>query len=316
MGDGEGGRAEAVAVAACGEDVELGGDLRLFESAEVDDDVLGVDGVVFGLEEKGGRCGGSWLECWVEGIEGWGSGEVAGVDDEGEVGGGIGGGVPQWICGCAGAGVVGVRGESYGEMGAGGEAEDADAVAVEMPLGGVGAGDAHGLLGVFEVLHICREVAFFGDAVLDQDAGDVDGVEPGADLGTLEIVGEDGVSAAGEDNNCGSVGSFGGRVEGEAGFRNVGEPGDPLASGEVVGGLGGVVLGLGDVRGFWGAAGPEREGLLLGEGEGTKEESGSEESGRPKNCKRTEGEQRCDAHADDGSGRCGGGRGWGGDWRV
>ncbi len=46
---------------------------------------------------------------------------------------------------------------------------------VDVPLGGVGAGDAHGLLGVFEVGGVFWEVFFVRDAVLGEDAGDADG---------------------------------------------------------------------------------------------------------------------------------------------
>ena len=47
--------------------------------------------------------------------------------------------------------------EDYGEVGSGGEAYGADAVGVDVPLGGVGAGQAHGLLGVFEVFGVLRD---------------------------------------------------------------------------------------------------------------------------------------------------------------
>ena len=57
-------------MAALGVDVELGGNVGVFESAEVDDDVFDVDGIVLGLEEKGGRGGGGGLEGGVEVGEG------------------------------------------------------------------------------------------------------------------------------------------------------------------------------------------------------------------------------------------------------
>jgi hypothetical protein len=47
--------------------------------------------------------------------------------------------------------VVRMRAEQHGEVAAGGEADDADAVAVDMPLSGVGAGQPHRLLRVLQV---------------------------------------------------------------------------------------------------------------------------------------------------------------------
>ena len=38
------------------------------------------------------------------------------------------------------------------------------------------------------------------DAILGEDAGDSDGVKPGADFGAFEVVGEDTVASAGEDD--------------------------------------------------------------------------------------------------------------------
>ena len=108
------------------------------------------------------------------------------------------------FCRLAGALVVGVVAEDGGEMSTGGEAEDADAVGVDVPLGGVRAGDAHGLLRVFEVGGVFGVVLGEGDAVLHQHAGDADGVEPGADFGAFEIVGEDAVASAGKDDDCGA----------------------------------------------------------------------------------------------------------------
>jgi hypothetical protein len=101
-------------------------------------------------------------------------------------------------------------------VGSGGEAEDADAVGVDLPFGGVLADQAHGALGVFEGCGGFGHVgAGVGDAVLEQDAGDALGVEPVADLGAFEVDGEDVVAAAGEDDDgCAGVLALG-RVEGD-----------------------------------------------------------------------------------------------------
>ena len=134
-----------------------------------------------------------------------GCGEVAGVDDEGEVGAGVDRCLDLRV-GWAGRIEVRVGGQGGGEVGSGGEAEDADAIGVDVPVGGVCAGDAHGLLGVFEVFGVGGVVAGLRDAVLDEHARDADGVEPGADLRTFEVVGEDGVASAGKDEDGGAMG--------------------------------------------------------------------------------------------------------------
>ena len=51
--------AEAVAVAAFGEEVQFGWDLRFLEGLKVEEGVLFVDGIVLRLEEEGGRRFGS-----------------------------------------------------------------------------------------------------------------------------------------------------------------------------------------------------------------------------------------------------------------
>ena len=76
---------DAEAVAAGGVVVELGGDVGVHEGAVVDESVLAVALIVLGLDEEGGRgelvgrVGGEEL-----GFVGR-SGEVGGVDDDGEV---------------------------------------------------------------------------------------------------------------------------------------------------------------------------------------------------------------------------------------
>src|SRR5260370_6307665 len=80
--------AQAVAVAALGEKVELGGDLCLLERLKVEERVLFVDRVVFGLEEKGWRGVGGRVDTVRQFVESRSVGEIAGVDDDGEIGAG------------------------------------------------------------------------------------------------------------------------------------------------------------------------------------------------------------------------------------
>ena len=45
-----------------------------------------MDGIVFSLEEEGGRGVGAGVDSFCELGEGWGFGEVGGIDDDDEVG--------------------------------------------------------------------------------------------------------------------------------------------------------------------------------------------------------------------------------------
>jgi hypothetical protein len=148
-------------VAAFREYVELGPDLELLEGLEVDEHVLFVDGIVLGLEQEGGWGVGGGIDAARELGEGGRLGEVGGVDADDEVRPGADGGVG---CRLVKALEVGVIAEDDYEMTAGGEAEDADAVGVEVPVGGVGADDADRLLGVFEVASVFGKAFFDGNA--------------------------------------------------------------------------------------------------------------------------------------------------------
>ena len=231
-----------------------------------------MDRIVFGLEEEGGRGelvgGEDGIELGAGGLDG----EIAGVEDEGEVGAGV------WNCagesgdvGRGGGGenvlVVGMRAEEDGEMGAGGEADDADAVGVDVPVGGVGAGEAHGLLGVFEVGGIFWIAAIFWNAVLDEQACHADGVEPVADVEAFAIPGEDAVAAARKDESGGAGVVIVRRIDAEGGDGDVGEARGAAAADEAVGGLGGVGFGRGGLGGLGCGVRPERESGLLGERE-------------------------------------------------
>jgi hypothetical protein len=257
-------------VASGGEDVELGGNLGVPEGAEVDEGVIYVGGiVVLGLEEEGRR---RVLVGSEEGVEFFAVrlyGEIAGIDDEGEVGAGVWNSTSQdGDVGCGGSGfyvlVVGMGAEEDGEVGAGGETDDADLGGVDVPIGGVGAREAHGLLGVFEVCGVVRVTAFFGDAVFDEQAGDTDGVEPVADVEAFAVPGEDLVAAAGKDEDSGvGVVAAGRGIDAEGGNGDIGKTAGGAAADEAVGGLGGVGFGVGGLGRLRCGVGPEGEGCLL-----------------------------------------------------
>ncbi len=203
------GRVHAKAVSSGGVVVELGGDVGVHEGAIVDEGVFAVAAIVFGLDKEGG-----WGELVgsVDGIElyvGGRDGDVGWVSDDGEVSAGADAGV-DFGCGWCGFNVVvvGMGAEEDGEISAGGEAHNADVGGVDVPVGSVGAGEPHGLLRVFEVRGIGGIVAGFaerlGNAVLDEDAGDADGVEPVAGVESFTVPGENLVASAGEDEDGGA----------------------------------------------------------------------------------------------------------------
>ena len=87
--------------------------------------------------------------------------------------------------------MVVVIADGGGEMAAGGEAEDADFVRVDVPVGGVEADEAEGALRVFEGHGGFGVRAGFGvgayrcDSVFEEDAGDALGDKPVADFGAF-----------------------------------------------------------------------------------------------------------------------------------
>src|SRR5579872_3125356 len=169
-----------------------------------------MDGIVFGLNDKGRRSFFGRMDFWVGRHVLFGEGEVAGVYDDGEVGAaalGVGG-VDGWV-----EALIVVRAERGGEMGSGGKAEDADAIGVDVPIGCVGADEAHGALGVLQSGGGFWIWAGIGDAIFQNDAGDAFAREPVADFGAFEIDREDVVAAAGEDDDGGAGGLGGGLVE-------------------------------------------------------------------------------------------------------
>ena len=271
----------AEAVAASGVVVKLGGDVGVHEGGVIDEGVPAVGAIVLCLDEEGG---GGELVGGVDGVElgvVGGNGEVGGIDDDGEVGAGADVGVGV---GRGGGGgnviVVGMGAEEDGEVGAGGEAHDADVGGVDVPVGGMGAGEAHGLLGVFEIggvggIMACVALGL-GDAVLDQDAGDADGVEPVAGVESFAVPGENAITSAREDEGCGAGVVVVRRIDGEGWDGDVGDTGSAAAVDEIVGGHGGVGFGGGGLGRLRSGVGPEgeREGLGLGMGRGEEERGG------------------------------------------
>ena len=205
-------------MAALSVEVEFGGDFGVFQGQEIDGCVFYVNGVVFGLDDEGGRGLLGGKDIGIGGEVLLGEGKVAGIDDYGEVWataelvGGIDGIVEA---------LIEVSAEGGGEMGSGGEAQNADAMRVDVPLRSVFADYADGALGVLEGGRGLGIGTGVRDAVFEENAGDAGGGEPVADFGAFEIDGEDVIGASRKDDN-GGTGIFScGRVKREGWRRDV-----------------------------------------------------------------------------------------------
>ena len=141
--------------------------------------------------------------------------QVGRVHEEGEVG-------PQrLVVGCVDPGIgggSGVRAQAGAEVAAGREADHADAVAGDVPFGGAATDDPDGALDV-----LIGAVLVPGDAVLEDDPGDAEGIEPSRDFGAFLVVGEDAVTAArADDDRWGGLLGVGRHVDGEGRLGDVG----------------------------------------------------------------------------------------------
>ena len=84
-------------------------------------------------------------------------------------------------------------------MTAGGEAHDADALRIEMPLGGVRVDSGEGVLRIDKRRAIAGSVRGRRHAVFHESGVDTDAIEPLADLAAFEIEREDAIAPAGEN---------------------------------------------------------------------------------------------------------------------
>lgn len=246
FGDGQIRGAQAEAVVAVRVEVHFGRHAGLFESDVISECLFHtVDVVVLGLEQKcgrhvfGDRNFGIQL-IFVRGV----LGHVAGIQRDGEIRAAafaIGG-----IDGRVGA-MIGMGADVGDEVAAGGKAEHADFVRINMPFGGVVPNEAEGALRIFqsgrrdgfemfvEAGDIMR--AGSGHAVFQQHGRDAAGGEPIADFRAFEVDGQNGVAAAWKDNDGDTDVRTLGRIDRHGRLGHVLHGGPGFAADEVCAGL-------------------------------------------------------------------------------
>jgi len=262
------GRTQAIAMAAFRVEVQFGGNLRLLQSLKVEEGILFVDRIILCLKQKSRWRVGGRADAFGELTERGSVGEISRVDNDGKI----------WTCvqlvrRLARTLVVGMVAEDDSKVRSSGEAQDTDALRIDLPLGCMSARDAHRLLRVFEIGGILRIMRSEGNAVLHQNAGHADRVQPRADLGAFEVVGEDFIGTAGkdEDRSTGVLCCFG-TIKSERRLADVGQMHQRLACDKAAVRFGDVPLRAPGI-GLGCTIGPERQSDLLrgGEGRGSKE---------------------------------------------
>ena len=163
-----------------------------------------------------------------------GDGADPGITEDEEVGA-----AGDAIDGVVRSGIAGDRlhGCERRQMAAGGEADDADAVGIDVVIGGAGAHQLHGAARIEQ--RNGKQIAVGTEPVLQDEGAKAARGEPVRDFPALEVGGQHGVRTAGQDDDGRAVAVAGLRIEN-------GERGDVLA---------GIAFGLG------GVARPQANGL-------------------------------------------------------
>ena len=196
-------------MAAFAEDVEFGADAGFVEGDIIEDGVLvsvlvvvAAASVVLG---DGEESGGSLFGDFDFGLEAVGAvfqGEIARINGQGDIGArGL------WrvllVYGVVGK-LIEVGGDAGDEAAAGGEADDADSIGIDLPLGGHAADEAEGPLGVLHGDEFLGLTLVGRDAVFDDDGGDSFAGKPLGDGGAFFFDDDFAESAAGEDEEGGA----------------------------------------------------------------------------------------------------------------
>ena len=134
----------------------------------------------------------------------FGEGEIPGIDNDGEVGAAteLIGGVVRIV-----EAMFKMGAEGGSEMRSCGEAEDADAIRIDVPFDRMRANNAEGALGVLESCRGFWIGSGVGNAIFNENAGDTGGGQPIADFRALEVDGEDAIGSS-RENDDGCAGAF------------------------------------------------------------------------------------------------------------
>lgn len=222
--DGVSGLAHAETVAAFGEKVQFAGDVEFF-ALQIEhggrDRILTI---VMGAGEEHGRHVGRHGEAMLELGRLFEFNKTAAVDHDAEIG-------QLRFCDA-------ITGEVREQVSSRAEAEQADALGVEVPFLGMLAHEGESLGGILDGLFMGCGLVAGGRAIFEQEACDADAIEPFTDLRALMHGREKDVTAARCDDHAGTVRMIG-AVEGDRRLVNVG---DGVFAGlgayEVVGGFG------------------------------------------------------------------------------
>src|SRR5208337_2922658 len=196
-GDWQRGAPQAVAMSACRVDVQFRRDLGILQRLEVNGRVFHVHRIVLGLHDERWRRFIANVNVGIRREVLFFERQIARIDDHGEVRP-----ATHLICGIHGIieALLEVRAQSRSKVGSRGEAQDTNAVRVNMPLRSVRAHDAQRALGILERSTRFRIGARIGYAVLEQHARDTRGVEPLAHFRAFQVDGQDAVAASGKNN--------------------------------------------------------------------------------------------------------------------
>ena len=223
--------AQSVTVPALGVDVQFRRNLGIFEGEEVHGGVLNMHRVVFGLDDERGRGFVGWPDIRIRSKILIGQRKVAGIDDYGEVrtAAQLIGGVDRIV-----EALIEVRAQSCREVPASGEAQNADSVGVDVPLGRMRTDEAESPLRILEGGRGLGIGAGIRHPVFEQSASDAGGVKPIADLRALEIDRQDVITASGKNHDCGAGILTFRRVERESWHGNIAKTDERFAGDEVV----------------------------------------------------------------------------------
>src|SRR5580704_6083713 len=261
-------RTQPEAVPPLREKMKLSSNLRVFERLKVDERVFDMGRiVVLGLKQERRRSlrgrlqRGTYLAI--------GPAKPARIEDHLEVGTSV-------DEGCRNIFTLKVRmsTEDRSKMSSSREANNADAIRVNVPLRGVSASEPHSLLRVFHIFDIFRIVTFFRHPILNQNASHTKRVQPIADLSSLNIVSKPDIASSGKDERSSTVVLRRiGRVDSKARFADIRNPNGHFAGDNAVGIGGRIDLKPNHLRSLGITVGPERQRMLLGQSGDSKQQS-------------------------------------------